>query len=512
MSKNIELELKLAIDQEHVAAFRRLPFLREKALGAPRRRKLLNIYFDTPDLALKNHAMALRARRVGGKWLQTLKTAGEVTAGPQQRGEWEFPANAAEIDLTLFRETPLAKLPHPERLHLALRPVFYTDFFRTAWPVEIAQGQRVEVALDQGAILCGPDEIAISEVEIELIEGDVDSLFRIAAALAAQIPLRLESASKAERGYRLFQSVPPKPQLFAGVAIKRKWTVAEALNAIAAACLVHLQANVEGALKSEDAEYIHQMRVALRRLRSALRVFKPADSEQLAAEIKWLAGALGEARDWDVLMKESLPGLLDAHGDAALSAQLLAAGMQHQARAREIAREALRSPRFGQLLLMIARWVSTSGAQREAAKTVDDGAPEAMSPPSAESLDLVKFARREIRKRQRRLLQDAKALGELSADARHRVRIDAKRLRYSMDFFSSLFDKQQVARYLSILREIQDLLGASNDAAVASGLVERLTIPEKLGNFARGWFAAHMHIQLGDVERNLAALKEFERF
>lgn len=511
MSKNTELELKLVIDHDDVALFRRLPFLRERAAATPRRRKLQNIYFDTPDLLLKNHAMALRARRVGGKWLQTLKTAGDENGGLHHRGEWEFPAHGAEIDLTLFRETPLAKLPHPERLHLALRPVFYTDFFRTAWQIALAPDQRMEVALDQGVILCGPDEVAISEVEIELVEGDADSLFEVAEALAAHIPLRLESASKAMRGYRLFQSAPLQPQLFEGVSLKRKWTVSEALKAIVAACLRHLEGNTNGALTSDDAEYIHQMRVALRRLRSALRVFKPADSGHLAEEIKWLAGALGEARDWDVLLKESLPGLLDAHGDAALSAQLLADGQRHQSRARDAAREALRSPRFGLLLLMIARWVSVP-EQTAATGPSSDPTPEVTPPPAPEPLNLVKFARREIRRRLRRLLKDAGALDELSIEARHQVRIDAKRLRYSIEFFASLFDKQLVARYLSALRAIQDVLGTSNDAAVASGLVERLAVPEKLGSFSRGWFAAHTQIQLGEVERNLAALKEFESF
>ncbi|MEO8103738.1 MAG: CYTH domain-containing protein, partial [Betaproteobacteria bacterium] len=155
MAKDREIELKLAIARVDAAAFRRHPLLREKCIEGPARRKVFNVYFDTPGLALKQHAMALRLRKTGGRWLQTLKTAGVATGGLHQRGEWEYPLGAPQLDLSLFRDTPLASLAQAHALHLTLRPAFTTEFQRTTWLVEFSPGQQVEVALDQGVIRCG---------------------------------------------------------------------------------------------------------------------------------------------------------------------------------------------------------------------------------------------------------------------------------------------------------------------------------------------------------------------
>jgi triphosphatase len=521
MSKDTEIELKLAVASSDVAAFRQTPILREKALGPPVRRKVFNIYLDTPDLALKNHAMALRLRRIGGKWFQTLKTAGEMTGGLQQRGEWEFPCRGPQLDLALFRDTPLALIPRREELHLMLRPVFTTDFYRTAWLIETEPGQRVEVALDLGAIRDGSHEVLISEVEIELVEGGVSALFAVALALSERIALRPDRASKAERGYALFQSAPMQPQPAAEVPLRRKWPPHEAMRMVTLSCLSHLEANVEGALVSDDPEYVHQLRVALRRLRSAIRVFKPANVRHLIAELKWLTNALSAARDWDVLMTELLPKLLDEYGDTQLTQQLVAEGKQHQSLAREAAREALASSRYTRLAIAITRWITVPGElvllPGKTRATSADGAKDAETSSQNEEapaapLRLIKFARRELRRRQRRLLRVAVPLANLSVENRHQVRIDVKRLRYSVEFFASLFDKHRVTRYVSVLREVQDVLGGSNDAAVAIGLINRLAPPDRFCDFARGWFAAHTQMKLGDVDRSLADLKDIGRF
>ena len=179
MDKNSEIEIKLSINPNDAAPFRRLPLLREKSIVGPTRRKVVNVYFDTPDLALEQRGMALRLRKLGGKWLQTLKTAGNATGGLHQRGEWEYPLRAPQLDLSLFRETPLAAVPQSKKLHLSLKQAFTTEFNRTIWRVEIAPGQQVEVALDQGVIRCGESELPISEIEIELCEGSAAAVFDV---------------------------------------------------------------------------------------------------------------------------------------------------------------------------------------------------------------------------------------------------------------------------------------------------------------------------------------------
>lgn len=508
MDKDCEIELKLAIDSVDAAAFRRLPLLRENSLDGPTRRKVFNAYFDTPDLLLKQNAMALRLRKIGGKWLQTLKTAGMATGGLHHRGEWEYPLHAPQLDLSLFRDTPLAALANSKQLHLTLMPAFTTVFNRTTWRVETALGHQVEVALDQGVIRCGDSEASISEVEIELLEGSAAAVFDIATALATQIALRPENLSKAERGYRLFWPEPRVARRADATALKRKWTSQQALQSIVSSCLAHYVANVDGALNSDAPEYIHQLRVAMRRLRSAIRTFKPANAEAISMEVKWLADALGDARDWDVLLMDNLPVLLDGFGDPSLAKALMATGRQRQAEGRRFARAALASPRATLLVLAIARWAAIPG---ELTLLPAYGA-AAANTADAPAMKLSQFASQGIRRRHRRLLKDSATLAELTPEARHQVRIDAKRLRYAVDFFSSLFSKTRVERYEKILGRMQDLLGETNDDVIAMTHIESLAPPERFVDFARGWFAARTLANLAGMDPLIADLNDAKRF
>ena len=509
MANDSEIEMKLTISPGDAVAFRRHSLLRERVTGRPKRRSVYNVYFDTPELALKQRAMALRLRKAGGKWLQTLKNAGDATGGLHRRGEWEYPLRLAELDLALFRETPLAELADSKNLHLTLKPVFTTEFQRTTWLVEISPGQRVEVALDQGVIRCGDSELAISEVEIELLEGSAAAVFDVAGALASEIALRPAVLSKAERGYGLLQPAPMAPRRARAVELKRHYPPLQAMLAIFTACLDHFDANVEGAIVSDDPEYIHQLRVALRRLRSAMRIFRPAHAEHVAAELKWLAAALGTARDWDVLVTETLPVLLDAFGDPRLASELIARARQRQAASREVTRSALASTREALLVLAVGRWVCVTGElSLFPSRSTGDGG--ATPPPQRQHLP--EFASHEIRRHHRRLLRVSGALADLPAEARHQVRIEAKRLRYAVDFFSSLFDKKSVSPYLKVLSRIQDLLGETNDNAVAMHLVKNLEAPERFGDFSRGWFTARSHIKLAGIDRHFATLKKTRRF
>ena len=508
MDKNSEIEIKLTINSDDAAAFRRLPLLREKSIVGPTRRKVVNVYFDTPDLVLEQRGMALRLRKLGGKWLQTLKTAGTTTGGLHQRGEWEYPLRAPQLDLSLFRETPLAAVPQSKKLHLSLKQAFTTEFNRTTWRVEIAPGQQVEVALDQGIIRCGESELPISEVEIELCEGSAAAVFDVAIALVTQITLKPESLSKAERGYQLTRPKPIEAQRAQATELKRKSTPQQALQTIARSCLTHYMSNVDGALNTDSPEYIHQLRVAMRRLRSAIRTFKPANAEAISAEVKWLATAMGDARDWDVLVTDNLPTLLDGFGDPALAKVLMSAARQRQTEGRRSARAAIASPRATLLILAIGRWATVPGELTLLPpRGTADGAPADIP-----AMDLSAFASRGIRQRHHRLLRDSASLGELSPEARHQVRIDAKRLRYAVDFFSSLFSKKKTAQYAKVLGRIQDLLGEANDDAIAMTRIESLTPPERFVDFARGWFAARTVAKLVNMDPNVAELNAVKRF
>ena len=519
MAPPVEIELKLAVDRTDLALLRRHPLLREKAIEGPLRRKVFSLYFDTPGLALRKRRMALRLRKNGREWLQTLKTAGSSTGGLHQRGEWEFALRTPVLDLSLFGETPLAGLPNSKNLHQTLKPVFSTGFYRTTWLVELAPGQCVEVALDQGVIRSGTREAPICEVEIELVEGSATAVFDVAIALSEHIPLRPDIVSKAERGYRLFQPESLAPHKADVIKLNESWPPHEALRVIAAGCLDHFEANVEGALAGNDPEFIHQLRVALRRLRSALRVFKPAAQVRFAAELKWLTGVLGEARDWDVLVAETLPPLLKSYADGALAKKFLAAAKRRQGVCRATAKAALVSQRQAQLVIELARWLDAGDESSRAAEpaanesaAVTQAGMEELPAKSAPPIELPAFASREIRRRHRRLLHDSVALAILDPAARHQVRIDAKRLRYAVDFFATLFGKRRTGPYLKTLSAIQDVLGQANDAASAERLIESLAPPEGFVHFAKGWFAARTLANLTEIHGHFSTLKKSQRF
>lgn len=194
-----ELELKLEIAPQETVNFKQLM----ASLGwSPSSELMLsNVYYDTADQALKQARIALRVRRAGECWIQTLKTAGQADAsGLVRRGEWEWTLPDERLDVSLLG----ALLPETIDRY-ALKPLFATDFKRTTWLVPHL-GSLVEIALDQGEIFAAPKRVPISEVELELKEGDTDGLLALSELLQAKIPLQVSTISKAERAQRLLEA------------------------------------------------------------------------------------------------------------------------------------------------------------------------------------------------------------------------------------------------------------------------------------------------------------------
>jgi len=188
-----------------------------------------------------------------------------------------------------------------------LRPVFETDVGRTSFDVKSGKS-RIEVALDRGKVKAGRDSQPISEVELELKEGEVADLARLATRVAGRGAV-LELRSKAERGYALADRGVGNHVGASAIALSDDMTAAEGFRAIGFSCLHHLAANRAAVLK-DDPEGIHQMRVGLRRLRAALSLFKPLiegpEFEAIKKELKWVTGELGPARDFDVFVAKTI--------------------------------------------------------------------------------------------------------------------------------------------------------------------------------------------------------------
>ena len=489
-----EIELKLELDPR---AHARLKRSRALAGSRPRTTRLRATYYDTPDLSLRSREMALRMRRSGGRWIQTLKAGASGAGGLHAREEWEFDRPGPTLDLTLLADTPLGSDPDLAG-HLA--ELFTVEMTRTAWEVEVSPGDRVEVALDRGEVRHGDRVEPVSEVEIESLAGDPFAVFDLAERLAAEDgapALRPSSVTKAQRGYRLARGEAEGPVRASLVELDANASPLSAARAIAAAALTQLQANAAGVIGGEDPEYLHQYRVALRRLRSAIAVYRNAGGELdegLREDLRWIARLTGPARDWDVLVAESLPALLDAYraGRAARTVRLRAAA--HRRRAHIALREALGSMRYLRLVLALARWIAQPS-------------PEA----AAADASVADFAQRLVGRRHKRLVADARRLSALTPVERHALRLDAKRLRYALEGLASLFRGKRVKTFLEALSEIQDDLGRANDAAVAARLLADLSPPGGLAEFARGWFGAMAQASAEGLERHAARLASLKR-
>lgn len=463
-----EVELKLLIEPADIGKLRRHPLLKTLAPGRSRTQHLVSIYFDTPDLTLRQQRIALRVRRVGSRWIQTVKGGGEVKAGLHSRGEWEDPVAHPHPDLTKIREPALARLFFSPAVRDGLQAVFITEFRRVVWLLQWDNGDAVELALDQGEVKSGSHSFPLCEVELELKQGNPARLYQAALELQQAIPLRLENTNKAERGYNLFQAAPP-PLVKAGTPkISAGMSVAQAFQAIAWDCIGHCTANQEGVLSATDPEYVHQMRVALRRLRSALPLFAAAIPREsyatIADELKWIASELGPARNWDVCASQTLPAILEQFpGDKSLL-QLQAAVLKAQTTARESARQAVLSPRYNRLLLSLGAWLLADGwhAQASAEHKLRLQDP------------VIELARRMLAKHHKTVRRHGPGLAAMPAEERHQVRITVKKLRYATEFLAALYPKKLASSYLEAMSALQDELGVLNDAATTRHLLAEL--------------------------------------
>ncbi|MFZ5539892.1 MAG: CHAD domain-containing protein, partial [Pseudomonadota bacterium] len=252
-----------------------------------------------------------------------------------------------------------------------------------------------------------------------------------------------------------------------------------------------LLANAHGALAHDDPEFVHQARVALRRMRCALRLLRGhvEVSARLAADLRWIARALGAARDWDVLVAESLPAMATSLESPVASEyeRLLAEAKQRRARARDKARAALASPRFAAAALALLAW--SAAPARGAAPTLQTLA-----------ADL-------LQRRHARLFDAVQAFTRLSVERQHRVRILAKRLRYALDFFAAVLPQRAAAAYARRLAALQDELGAVNDAAVAQQRLCKIARSRALREALDAWAARTRLAHASAAERELARVR-----
>ena len=449
-----EIELKLRIAKEDIPLLRRHAAIRKHLSGKAITRRLVSTYYDTPDLQLFDQRVSLRVRQMSGGWFQAVKAAGHSLAGLHQRLEWEDIISKGEPDYTKITDPSLTPIFDNLEIRQALRPIFTTDMRRTEWQLDY-QGSHIELSLDDGLLIAGKQQQPLIEIELELKDGKVEHLFALALELQADIALTIENVSKAQRGYAYYRDFSPPASKAQPAGLTSQDQAGEAFAKAGWECLRHLQSNQAIATQGDDPEGVHQMRVALRRLKVTLKAFG-IDNDAISDEIDWLNALLAKARDLDVLLHETLPGL-KLSADTLRQAQAPIGNAQK--RAYSALRTGLRQPRYQGLLLTLG-YLFASGL-----------------PSSHPALALT--AGSHLQRTHKKLLKQGKRLEKLSIEQRHQLRILARRLRYALELFTPLYrgkkvDKQ-TTKLLHTLSSLQTSLGALNDMAVTSLTLERMS-------------------------------------
>jgi inorganic triphosphatase YgiF len=444
-----EIELKLALPEAAQRRFLGHPLL--KAASGRQTRELRNIYYDTPDLALRRHGIALRLRRQGRIWLQTVKCAGDSLGGLSRRPEWETRYFGVFDFSTVDDQVVRSRL---DRYAARLLPAFETRFRRTTWHYD-----GVLLMFDRGWIAADERREPISELELELDGGSLDALFDLVEQLADGLPLLPAVLSKADRGFHLRQGAAPAPGKAATVPIHTGMTPLAAFRTIALACVDHLHRNHAGVMGTEDPEYIHQLRVAARRLRANLRLFAPLlPADRIAVLMPPLRGmmtVLGQARDLDVLCTEIIVPVMAARPGEQRLAALAAIVDERRRSAREDALRFLSSMEYSRWILDLTGFLY---------RLPISGKPEAAS--------VVDYSRSRLHRLRRRLKNlIRRARNRRNADSLHALRIGIKRLRYSLEFFAPLAKGRRRRRLAGRLAAMQSTLGELNDLAGAGILL-----------------------------------------
>ncbi|KQP44209.1 CHAD domain-containing protein [Pseudorhodoferax sp. Leaf274] len=495
-SSMTEIELKFDIPRAALPAL-------EAALRGPgsRRTHLQARYFDTLQGDLAAHGVALRLRKEGPRWVQTAKALGD---GPVQRLEHNVdlgPARKSQVaqaDPARHAGTPVGRrLQHVLRqAGTPLVEVYGTDIWRATQELQVGTS-RIELALDQGRVLAPspdgglPRSAVVCELELELLEGDVGDLAGVAAEWAARHGLTLSTVTKSERGLRLAHGQSTRaavkasaPQWTAGSGFPDGATVQ---RAVVGACLAQILPNAsEIAAGSEDAEQIHQLRVGLRRLRTALRELAPlgpgldADWETALAQA---FRALGARRDRQQLQERMQPRLL-----AAGAPPIVLPPAQDSAPSPA---EAVRDSAFQATLVALVGFAAAQAGTGLAPR------------------DTQRHLRKRLDRLQQRVRDEGARFEELAPEARHSLRKRLKRLRYLAEFVGACFAPRRAAQFTRALEPAQDALGAYYDEVVALESYRAAAAQEPRAWFAVGWLQArapHSAHQAGLALEELAGV------
>ena len=500
-----EYELKFLVEESALAQVLAHPLL-GPALGNARTSSMAASYFDTPGQRLRRHGISLRIREAEGRKTETLKQAGP---SPVDRGEWEFETQDRAPDLASLLQTPLARHFEHRSVKRDLREAFTVTVDRATGRI-VHGAAEVELALDRGTIEANGKSAPVGELELELKGGEPGGLFALARALVTDLPLTPSLISKAERGFRLLDEADGEAK-DGSATLDPDMTAADGFQTLAYALLKAFALEAASITAAIDVEAVHRTRVALRRLRAALALFKPLVEDErfdaVQGELKWMSDLLGTARDRDVVQTELFDPAARDQGTAGVG-ELAEHMRAEQKQAHDALLDGLHSPRWRLALLALIEWLGEGTWRRTAAD---------------ETRTLGQFATTRLKGRRKALLKAGDGLQHRTPHERHQVRIRAKKLRYSLGFFVDVAGLGKGSKpYRGLLKGLEGLqasLGRLHDHEAQQDLLrseveawaEQPGAPGREAAFAAGRLVGTPPDHDQDLDEAKAAFRKVER-
>lgn len=444
-----EIELKLDIDPDDLPMVRQMPLLANTECHSVHQ---VTVYYDTPKTVLRKHGFTLRVRSAKGRFVQTVKLLTD-SVGLVSRDEVECEVGSLEPDLELLREHPIhAILGDGESS--SLQEVIRSDVTRTSWSIDTSTA-RMQVDLDYGTMVAGERSASFAELEFELRDGPPVGLIMAARRLSDYAPVRLGVLTKADRGVLIAAGALGKVHKADPVKVHPDMTVAAAFEIIVHACLKHYRLNEPVVLRQGKAAALHQVRVAMRRLRSAFVLFRPVvedvEFQHLRHELRWFTAQLGDARNLDVYLERDLPR---DERDRIL---------RKRERAYAQVADAMNSHKFRRLLIDIVGWCAIGSWRNGKFAHRPIGG----------------FANRRLDRLWRSVTSAGRDVSRMNESERHVLRIRAKKLRYAVEFLQGIYPdaRHDEKRFASAVQQLQDSLGKLNDITTVKVLRGKSTEP-----------------------------------
>jgi triphosphatase len=506
----LERELKL-----HVPAAGRSGLENElKQLGATEI-ALHARYFDTGHRDLAKAGIALRLRQEGKQWVQTVKAPGPDELS---RIETNHERPGPELDLSVYAGTPLEPLLAPWEKSLLLR--YETKIRRLMCQQDTGTG-IVELAYDRGWIKAGGLQLAVHELELEQISGDTANIFKLGRVWLEKYGLIVDLRSKAERGDALAQAARthdggtfqesrktlPDPVLAQLMKARRAETIVlepsasprqaylrcanECLNQIIRNAAFLAGADGAAAYREMRVNYVHQLRVGMRRLRSCWKFFGKwvhLDESLPLDDVRHYFSLLGQTRDQDIVHLTISPRLAKAGMPA-----LPEAPAHHDTGVNDM-RALAASAAFQLFMLKLL--------ERLLERAEDSNDDSGNDPPLGKQLS------RRLNKWLKRVCDTGEHFLQLPDEVQHDLRKDVKRLRYSLEFSASLLKGKRLLAIRNALALAQEKMGQLNDLYVAHAHYQALAATQPVALFALGWLKAAQEHKQAEAQ---AAFKELAK-